>query len=140
MVPWNHVADVSVHPKPSIVLPLGVEPTKPRATWDARYLNLMMKDCPFKMDGVGKIAQCAWEGAFQMKCDHKAGFHHVPLAKESWQYFGFQWEGVYYVFTTLCFGWKISPFIYHSLTEAGGRLLAYERSADVSVDRRRVFH
>ena len=115
---WDRIADTTLHPKPRIVQPLGVEPNKPRATYDARYANLMMRDCPFQMDGPGKIAQVAWEGVFQMKCDHKAGFHNVPLAKESWQYFGFQWRGVYYVFTTLCFGWKISPFIYHSLSEA----------------------
>lgn len=130
VVPWSQVADISVHPKPHMVMPLGVEPSKPRATFDARYLNLMMKDCPFQMDGVGKIAQCAWEGAFQMKCDHKAGFHNVPIDKESWQYFGFQWDGVYYVFTTLCFGWKISPFIYHSLTEA---VAGYLRTKGVPV-------
>ena len=115
---WSRVANTQLHPKPWMVQPLGVEPHKPRATYDARYANLMMRDCPFSMDGVGKIAQCAWEGAFQMKCDHKAGFHNVPLSPESWQYFGFQWRGVYYVFTTLCFGWKISPFTYHSLSEA----------------------
>lgn len=130
VVPWSQIADVSAHPKPHMVMPLGVEPSKPRATFDARYLNLMMKDCPFQMDGVGKIAQCAWEGAFQMKCDHKAGFHNVPIEKESWQYFGFQWDGVYYVFTTLCFGWKISPFIYHSLTEA---VAGYLRTKGVPV-------
>lgn len=77
-----------------------------------------MGDYLFPMDGVGKIAQCAWEGAFPMKCDHKAGFHNVPIAKESWKYFGVQWGGEYYAFTTLCFGWKISPFIDHSLSEA----------------------
>jgi len=38
---------------------------------------------PFRMDTVFKVAQCAWSGAFQMTVDHKSGFHHVPLAKES---------------------------------------------------------
>ena len=89
-----------------------------------------MRGCSFQMNGPGNIAQIGWEGAFQTKCDHKAGFHSVPLAKESWQYFAFQWRGVYYVFTTLCFGWKISPFTYHSLSEA---VASYLRSEGLSV-------
>ena len=33
-----------------IVLPLTVEPTKPRLCHDARYLNLWMRDMPFSLD------------------------------------------------------------------------------------------
>ena len=32
--------------------------------------------------------------------------------------FGVYWKGKYYVFTVLPFGWKSSPVIYHTLTEA----------------------
>ena len=32
--------------------------------------------------------------------------------------FGFRWQGVYYVWTVLCFGWCSSPFIYHGLSDA----------------------
>lgn len=52
VVPMTYAADVSFHPNPRMVTSLGVEPSKPRATFDARYLNLMMKDCPFLMDAV----------------------------------------------------------------------------------------
>lgn len=123
IVPWDEVADVNIHPRPHIVLPSGVEESKPRHFVDARWTNLMMKRFPFKMDAVGKVAQCAWPGAFQMTVDHKSGFHHVPLAKDSWQYFGMEWGGRYYVFTTLCFGWSVSPFIYHSLSDVVSRYL-----------------
>ena len=34
---WDGVADTALHPKPRTVQPLGVEPNKPRATYDARY-------------------------------------------------------------------------------------------------------
>ena len=60
---WADVIDVSVYPKPHMVLPRGVEPKKPRLIWDARWLNLMRRHLPFTMDGVGKVAQCAWKGA-----------------------------------------------------------------------------
>ena len=36
---WADVADISLFTKPHMVLPLGVEPKKPRLIWDARWLN-----------------------------------------------------------------------------------------------------
>ena len=63
---WSEVADVSTHPKPNVTLPVGIEPTKPRIICDARYLNRMCEHSEFKMDGVGKVAQCSWQGAHKM--------------------------------------------------------------------------
>ena len=74
IVPWETVADVSTHPRPHMVLPLGVEPKKPRLFWDGRWLNLMCRHVPFKMDGVGNVARCSWQGAHQVTLDHKSGF------------------------------------------------------------------
>ena len=88
----------------------------------------MCKHSPFKMDGVGKVAQCSWKGAQQVTLDHKSGFYNIPLAPESWQYFGLCWRGVYYVWTVLCFGWCTSPYIYHSLSDAVAQHL---RSQDI---------
>ena len=75
------------------------------------------------MDGVGKVAQSAWKGAYQVTIDHKAGYHHVALSTESWQYFGFKWKGEFYVFTVLAYGWCSAPVIYASLSEAVTRYL-----------------
>ena len=127
---WADVADTSLYTKPHMVLPLGVEPKKPRLIWDSLWLNLMCVHSPFTMDGVGKVAQCAWPGAHQVTIDHKSGYHHVALKPASWQYFGFEWEDEFYVFTVLCFGWYSAPFIYASLSEAVAR---YLRSRDVPV-------
>lgn len=35
---------------PHLVLPLTVEPTKPRLCHDEMFLNLWVKDCPFSLD------------------------------------------------------------------------------------------
>ena len=48
-----------------LCLPLGVKPRKPRLLWDGRWLNLMCIHSPFQMDGVGKVTQCSWKGAYQ---------------------------------------------------------------------------
>jgi len=95
-----------------VVSPLGVEPSKPRALWDGRYVNKFCRDLPFAMDNATKVAEVAWEGAYFFKIDHKSGYHHVPLHESSWKYFGVFWKGTYYVFAVLPFGWKASPFIY----------------------------
>lgn len=50
------------------------------------------------------------------KCDDKSGYDHVSLSPSSQTYVGFQWNGFWFVYTTLPFGWKISPFIYHSIS------------------------
>ena len=110
---WDLVAgtDESHHPK--MCLPSGIEPKKPRLFWDGRWLNLMCRHSPFQIDGVGKGAQCVWQGAHQVTLDHKSGFHNIPLHADSWTYIGFKWQETYYGWTVLCFGWCSSPFIYH---------------------------
>ena len=37
-----------------------------------------------------------------------------PFVRESRIFFGIQWGGWYFVYNTQPFGWKISPFVYHS--------------------------
>lgn len=127
---WAEFADITVNPKPTIVLPMGVEPKKPRLFTDGRYLNNMFVHSEFQMDGVGKVSQIAWAGAQQSVMDHASGFHHVPLDPESWKYVGLCWKGEYYVWTVLCFGLSCSPYIYHTLSSAVGE---YLRERDVPV-------
>ena len=51
------------------------------------------------------------------KCDDKAGYDHVSLSPSSQTYVGgFQWNGFWFVCTTLLFGWKIFPYIYHTIS------------------------
>ena len=125
---WSTVADTKTQPRPRICLPPGLEPSKPRLVWDARYLISMCKHSPLQMDGVGEVAQWPWKGAQQVTLDHKSGFHNIPLAPESWEYLGLCWRGVYYVWMVLCFGWRASPYIYHSLSDAAAQHL---RSQDI---------
>ena len=123
---WSEAADISSHPKPKVTLPVGIEPIKPRFICDARYLDLMCEHSEFKMDGVGKVEQCSWQGAHQFSVDHKSGFHNVLLHPDSWRtYFGIYWKGVYYVWTVPRFGWCESPYIYHTLSSAVAQYLCH---------------
>ena len=118
LVPWNQVRREEESIRPQLILPLGIEPNKPRLLWDARYLNLFLKQCPFTLEGVDKISTIGWENMYLFKIDHKAGYLHVPFHRESWTYLGVEWDNEVLVFTCLAFGGSNCPVIYHSLTDA----------------------
>ena len=115
---WEDVRQPNDPEVPVVVSPLGIEPKKPRSLWDGRYVNEFCKDIPFSMDSAAKVAEVSWLNAYLFKLDHKNGYLHVPIHKKSRKYFGVFWKGVYYVLAVLPFGWKSSPVIYHTLTEA----------------------
>ena len=115
---WEDMKSPDDPDMPLVVCPLGVEPKKPRGLWDGRYVNEFCRDIPFSMDNAAKVAEVSWVNSYLFKLDHKNGYFHVPLHKDSRKYFGIFWKGIYYVLTVLPFGWKSSPLIYHSITEA----------------------
>ena len=99
---------------PHLVLPLTMEPTKPRLCHDARFLNLWMQDKPFKLDRVIDLPRYVSRESYQSVLEDKSGFYHILLADDSRTFFGIQWGGWYFTYNTLPFGWKISPYVYHN--------------------------
>ena len=99
---------------PHIVLPLTVEPTKPRLCHDARYLNLWMLDKSFTLDHLRDLPRYVTQDSFQTVLDDKSGYDHILLNQDSRTFFGIQWGGWYFTYNTLPFGWKLSPCIYHT--------------------------
>ncbi|XP_048579625.1 uncharacterized protein LOC125560975 [Nematostella vectensis] len=77
-------------------------------------MNLWIQDCPFKLDNLSSLQFYVSKNSFQTVCDDKSGYHHILLSPESRQFLGFEWEGNYYVYNALPFGWKASAYIYHS--------------------------
>ena len=112
VIPWGKVTDSD---PPYLVLPLTVEPSKPRLCLDARFLNLWMKDSPFHLDKLSDVPRYIYKNSHITKCDDRSGYDHIRLTESSRSYFGFQWEGWWFVCATLPFGWKESPFIYHNV-------------------------
>lgn len=109
---WGRVGDGT---PPWLVLPLTVEPQKPRLCLDARFLNLWMRDAPFSLDRLSNVPRFVYPDSNMSKIDDKSGYDHVLLDEDSRQFFGFQWQGWYLVNATLPFGWKISPFVYQTI-------------------------
>ena len=100
---------------PLLVMPLTVEPSKPRLCLDARFLNLWMRDAPFSLDRLADVPRYVYKSSFVTKCDDKSGYDHVMVTEGSQAYLGFSFGGLWLVCTTLPFGWKLSPYIYHSI-------------------------
>ncbi|KAI8511797.1 hypothetical protein Bbelb_108970 [Branchiostoma belcheri] len=99
---------------PHLVLPLTVEPSKPRLCWDGRFLNQWTKDCPFQLDSITEAPRVLTEGGYMTHTDEKSGYSHIELSEESRKYFGFQFKGYFFVHNTLAFGWKGSAYVYHT--------------------------
>ena len=91
---WGKVGEVD---PPNLVMPLTVEPTKPRLCNDNRFLNLWMDDRPFSLDRLDQLPLCVSKDAYQTVCDDKSGYDHILLAPSSRAYFGFQWDGWYFI-------------------------------------------
>ena len=51
-----------------------MEPKKPSALWDGRYVNEFGRDIPFSMDNAARVAEVAWEDLYFFKIDHKNGY------------------------------------------------------------------
>ncbi|KAK3262177.1 hypothetical protein CYMTET_28952 [Cymbomonas tetramitiformis] len=64
------------------------------------------------MEGVSMIPQILETGDPAFVMDQANGFFHVKITAASQKYMGFLWDGVYYVYTALNFGWKLAPFVY----------------------------
>jgi len=95
---------------PHLVLQLTVEPTKPRLCHDARFLNLWMRDMPYKLDTLLNIPRYAGHDTYHTILDDKSRYDYLLLTEESRTFFGIQWGGWYFVYNTLPFCWKISSF------------------------------
>lgn len=74
---WGKVGDVQ---PPHFVMPITVEPTKPRMCHDERLLNLWIKDCPFSLDYLSDLLRYVGSGHFQTACDDKSSRPHLPTS------------------------------------------------------------
>ena len=69
------------------------------------------------------------------KCDDNSGYDHLLLSQSSQTYFGFSFGGLCLVCTTLPFGWKVFPSLYHSFgLSASGFLRAKGVPCSVYID------
>ena len=110
-------------PPPHLCLPIGIEPLKPRMIHDAQFLNLWCFSDAFGYDGLHMLPTTLGQGHFAWTLDHVSGYLHVKLTPRSRAFFGIQFDGIYYAWTVLSFGWIGSCLVYNTLsTEVGDYL------------------
>ena len=78
---------------------------------------------PFSLDKLADVPRYICKGSFMTKCRDKSGYDHVFLSDGSQTYFGFCFGDLWLVCTTLPFGWKISPYVYHTIGLASSGFL-----------------
>ena len=86
---WGRVGEVT---PPHLLLPLTVEPSKPRLCHDEQYLNLWIRDLPFRLDHLPDLPRYVLPGHFQTSFDDKSGYQQVLLLSSSRTYFGLEWN------------------------------------------------
>ena len=89
---------------PYLVMPLTIEPSKPRLCHDERFLNLWMKTPKVSFDPITDVPRYVDAGHFQSKLDDKSGYDHISLTQESRTFFGLCWLDWFFVHTTLPLG------------------------------------
>ena len=100
---------------PRCVMPLTLEPSKPRLCHDERFLNLWVKDSPFRLDTLKEVPRMMERGEFLCTTDEKSGYDHVKLSTPSRDFFGLMFDGWVMRYTTLPFGFKASCYVYHTI-------------------------
>lgn len=64
---------------PKVVMPLTIEPSKPRLCHDERFLNLWIKDLPFHLGTLKDIHRLVQKNGLMVAFDDKSGYDHVKL-------------------------------------------------------------
>jgi hypothetical protein len=97
---------------------------KPCLIYDARRLNLFERKFPLKYENLRGFQRGLKRGSLMWSLDHRSGYHHVSIAKDSRTLMGFEWNGEWYVWNVLPFGWAPACSVYSRLS---GLLAAYLR-------------
>jgi hypothetical protein len=130
----GYVSECSV--KPRFISPIGCVPKKSggyRLITDLRHLNSFCQSCKFKQEDIRNVASILKPGDYLTSVDLQDGFYHIPIRKEDTEFFSFQFEGRYFSFQVLPFGFCLSPYFFAKilrpvvkyLRELGIRLSLY---------------
>ena len=75
---WGEVGKVN---PPHLVMPITVEPTKPRMCHDERFLNCWIKDCPFSLDCIKDLPRLENADVFFLVRSHLFAFEVSQLPR-----------------------------------------------------------
>jgi hypothetical protein len=122
---------VECYNKPEHISPIGCVPKKTggyRLITDFRHLNSFCTPCKFKQEDIRNVEQVVKEKDFFTSIDLKDGFYHVPVNKDYQKYFSFYFEGKYYSYVVLPFGFSLSPYFFAKVLRP---VVTYLRSLNI---------
>lgn len=102
-----------VDTKPSFVLPLKLVAKsngKPRLVWNGRKLNERTRAPHFKLPTPHRIVKYIPRGSYMTRLDISNAYWSVPIHPDHRHYFGLSFNGQYYVWNCLPFGWNVSAW------------------------------
>ena len=105
---------------PWIVSPLGLAPKKGadgfRLILDLRFLNQHIVIPQFKYEDLSSIPTFLQPNDYMITLDLSKGYCHVDMHADFWTYLGFEWQGVFYVYTSLPFGLAPACWAFSKIT------------------------
>ncbi|XP_078608653.1 uncharacterized protein LOC144880392 [Branchiostoma floridae x Branchiostoma japonicum] len=122
---WGKVGECE---PPHLIMPITVEPSKPRLCCDQRFLNCWIKDTPFTLETLRDVPRMVPQGSFLTSVDDKSGYDHLLVTEDSQTLLGFQWGGYIFVCCSIPFGFRTSAFLYQT---TGMVATSYVRSLGV---------
>ena len=99
--------------KPRYISPIGCVPKKTggyRLITDFRHLNSFCNSCSFKQEDIRNVEKVVEQNDFFTSIDLKDGFYHIPICSDNQEYLSFQFEGKYFSYVVLPFGFSLSPY------------------------------
>lgn len=106
--------------RPRVVSALGLVPKKGadgwRLIWDGRYVNSHLQTPSFQYEGLEAMPDILQPNDYMITLDLCKGFHHIDIQEEFWTFLGFEWEGQFYMFTSLPFGLASAPWAFTKVT------------------------
>jgi reverse transcriptase-like protein len=120
----GHMCDANVASpvsfKPAFVMPLKLVPKsngKPRMVYNSRKLNKRTRAPHFRMPTPHRIVKHIPRGSFMTRLDISNAYWSIPIHPEHRHLFGFSFEGQYYVWNVLPFGWNVSAWVLSQMLE-----------------------
>ena len=100
--------------KPLLISPLNLVPKSngsPRLIHNSKALKIFFKRGPsVKHLNVLELAKTEFSRkTYFCKLDLSDGYFHLSIRPEDRTYFGFSYDNQYFVFNSLCFGYKPAP-------------------------------
>lgn len=118
--------------KPRFISPIGCVPKKGknkfRLIHDLRHLNSHCEACTFKQEDIRTVEKVIQPDDYLTSVDLKDGFFHFKVREDCQEFLSFEFEGTFYSFRVLCFGFCLSPYFFYKCLRP---VVAYLRSLDI---------